>query len=364
MEWSGNLLESGSGDKTKKSDDVESPRISGGALEILAMSLKMGLMAFGGPVAHVAMMEREIIAGRKWVKRDHFMDLLALTNLVPGPNSTQMIMHVGFIRGGDAGNWLAGLGFILPAFLITLGLSRLYVTAGQIPAVESLFYGIKPAIVALIATALWRMIGKNVRHLEAGIIFVLATVAAALGVNELIVMGAGALYGLGKSFKPERILSLAPLTLLLATAGNASLPFPVPLARLGLLFLRFGATLYGSGYLLIAFIQHDLVERLGWLTNQQLLDAIAIGQMTPGPILTTSTAVGYITAGSPGAVVATVAIFLPSFLFVSIVGRFIPALRQSATARYVLDGILPAVLGVLTVVAFNLASAALVDVTA
>ncbi len=285
------------------------------------------------------------------------MDLLALTNLVPGPNSTQMIMHVGFVRGGDLGTWIAGSAFIVPAFLLTLAISVVYVHLGTLPVVESLFYGMKPVIVALILTALVRMAQKDLRHPQAIAIFVLATIAAAMGVAELLVMGIAASWGLVRTIRSNLIPALLPLVAPLAHTDMAV----VHPTSLGLLFLRFGATLYGSGYLLIAFIQNDLVYRLGWLTNQQLLDAIAIGQMTPGPILTTATAVGYIVLGLPGAILATTAIFLPSFFLVMAVGRWMDRLRESEIARGILDAVLPAVLGVILVVGYRLAVDALVD---
>ncbi len=329
--------------------------------ELLVLFIRMGAVAFGGPVAHVALMEREIVHRRGWLDRGHFMDLLALTNLVPGPNSTQMIMHVGFVRGGDWGTWIAGLAFILPAFAITLALSWLYVALGTLPAMEALFFGIKPVIVALIATALWRMTQKEIRNLEALILFAGAAVLAALGTSEILVMALGGLWGLGRALKNRYTLSMLPLVSWVTFAGGTGSVPEANIGTLALLFLRFGATLYGSGYLLIAFIQNDLVGRLGWLTNQQLLDAIALGQMTPGPILTTSTAVGYIVAGVPGAIVSTAAIFLPSFFFVMWVGRWMERLRNSPVARSILDGILPAVLGVILVVAWRLGQDALVD---
>ena len=351
-------------EESRRSETIEDPpsqnrwRIT---RELLVLFLRMGFVAFGGPVAHVAMMEGEIVRKRGWLDRGHFMDLLALTNLVPGPNSTQMIMHVGFVRGGDWGTWIAGLAFILPAFAITLALSWFYVSLGTLPAVEALFFGIKPVIVALIATALWRMTQKEIRSLEAGILFFGAATLAALGVTEILVMALGGLWGLARALKDRYTLSMFPLLSWVAYTGEAGSTPEANLGTLALLFLRFGATLYGSGYLLIAFIQNDLVGRLGWLSNQQLLDAIALGQMTPGPILTTSTAVGYIVAGVPGAIVSTAAIFLPSFFFVMWVGRWMDRLRASPVARSILDGILPAVLGVIFVVAWRLGQDALVD---
>ncbi len=327
--------------------------------QVFLLAARMGVAAFGGPVAHLAMMEREVIEKRGWIERDHFMDLLAITNLVPGPNSTQMIMHFGFVRGGDPGTWIAGLGFILPAFLITLALSWFYVHLGMLPAVEAIFYGIKPAIVALIVTALWRMSRKEIRGAESAVLFSLAVFASFLGVNELLVMAGGAFWGLARHLR-GRILSVVPTGILMLGATSTA-PGGSTLTSLGLLFLRFGATLYGSGYLLIAFIQRDLVSRMGWLTGQQLLDAIAIGQMTPGPILTTSTVVGYIVSGVPGAIVATTAIFLPSFFFVMMVGRWMDRLRDSRLARSTIDAILPTILGVIAVVAWGLGREALVD---
>ncbi len=344
------------------------PRERTTLLELMGVFLRLGLVAFGGPVAHIALMEQATVKRQRWVSRRHFLDLLAVTNLVPGPNSTQMIMHVGYVQRGDLGTWVAGLAFILPAFAITLIISWFYQAYGALPATEAVFYGIKPAVVAMIAHALWRLAPDTVTGVRTGLIFAGALVLNLLGASELLVMGLGAAVGLlvfGHPWKDRMMRGLMafPWVFGAPAAGEAAGGGSTgALWQVGLLFLKFGGTLYGSGYLLIAFIKTDLVDRLGWLTVQELLDAVAIGQMTPGPVLTTSTAAGYIIAGVPGAVIATAGIFLPSFFFVMLAGRWMPVLRESAVVRAVLKGVTPAVVAVMLTVTLTLAGEAFIDV--
>jgi chromate transporter len=333
--------------------------------EIAGLFLQLGFTAFGGPAAHIAMMHDEVVVRRRWMDEQHFLDLIGATNLIPGPNSTEMAIHVGFERGGWRGLILAGAAFIIPAALIVTVLAWAYVRYGATPAGEALLYGIKPVIIAVVAQALWKL-GRTA--LRGRLLAVVGLVIFALylaGVNELALLAAGGLVLLAaRGVRPGGGLALlAPLA-----APGAALWLQlqavneVTLGRLFLIFAKVGAVLYGSGYVLLAFLHGDLVQRLGWLSEQQLLDAVAIGQFTPGPVFTTATFVGYVLAGVPGAVVATIGIFLPSFIFVAGINRIVPAIRRSRYAGAVLDGVNAAALGLMAGVTVQLASAALVDV--
>jgi chromate transporter len=333
--------------------------------EIAGLFLQLGFTAFGGPAAHIAMMHDEVVVRRRWMDEQHFLDLIGATNLIPGPNSTEMAIHVGFERGGWRGLILAGAAFIIPAALIVTVLAWAYVRYGATPAGEALLYGIKPVIIAVVAQALWKL-GRTA--LRGRLLAVVGLVIFALylaGVNELALLAAGGLVLLAaRGVRPGGGLALlAPLAapgvgLWLQLQATAE----VTLGRLFLIFAKVGAVLYGSGYVLLAFLHGDLVQRLGWLSEQQLLDAVAIGQFTPGPVFTTATFVGYVLAGVPGAVVATIGIFLPSFIFVAGINRIVPAIRRSRYAGAVLDGVNAAALGLMAGVTVQLASAALVDV--
>jgi chromate transporter len=333
--------------------------------EVAGLFLKLGTISFGGPAAHVALMEQETVSRRGWLSRDHFLDLLAATNLVPGPNAVEMASHIGFVRAGWPGLVVGGLSFILPATLISLALSWAYVRFGALPQVEALFYGINPAVVAIILTATYRLGSSALRDRRAIVVAVLCLMAALLGVNEvLLLLGAG-LAGV-LLYAPPRLpgwpwlaVSCGPLAAVL----SASPPWlDDRLVRLGLFFLKVGALLFGSGMVLFAFIQGDVVGRYGWLTQRQLLDAIAVGQMTPGPVLSTATFIGYLVAGLPGALVSTLAVFLPSFLIVALVGPWIPRLRRWPTAQAFLSGVNAAVVALLVAVTVALFRSAVVDV--
>ncbi len=333
-------------------------------LELGQLFLKLGLIAFGGPVAHIALVEDETVRVRRWLSRSHFLDLLAATNLVPGPNSTEMVIHVGYLRAGVPGAIVSGAAFIAPAAVIVLAISWGYVRYGALPEAEGLLYGIKPVVIAVILTAVYRLGRTAVSDRWTGALFLSSLAAALLGADEIAVMLIAGALGILIFSRPS--LKRAPPTLLLLSAlglPTAAQPAATEglLLRLGLFFLKVGALLFGSGYVLVAFIQRDVVENLGWLTQQELIDAIAIGQMTPGPVLTTATFIGYFVAGVPGALVATVAIFLPSFFIVIAMGPWIPRLRTSPTARNFLKGINAAVVAVMLAVTISLARAAVVD---
>lgn len=346
--------------------------VTPGALgEVARLFLRLGFTAFGGPAAHIAMMHDEVVTRRRWLDEQHFLDLIGATNLIPGPNSTEMAIHVGYIRAGWRGLVVAGLCFILPAALIVGLLAWVYVQFGSTPQGEALLYGIKPVIVVIVLQALLKL-GRTALKT-----WLLAALGAAtltlylLGINELLLLFGGALlYWLIKTAAPGargRLLGFGGLPLggfgLVTSAWTPpALVAATPrLDQLFWLFLKIGSVLYGSGYVLLAFLRNDLVARTGWLTDQQLLDAISIGQFTPGPVFTTATFVGYLLGGVPGAVVATVGIFLPSFIFVALLARIIPHLRKARWTALLLDGVNVAALGLMAGVMAQLGIAALVD---
>ncbi|MCY4526850.1 MAG: chromate efflux transporter [Anaerolineaceae bacterium] len=325
--------------------------------------LRLSVTAFGGPVAHIALAEDELVTRRRWLTRDHYLDLIAAANLIPGPNSTEVMIHVGHSLRGIPGALVSGLCFIGPAFLITLALSALYVSSGALPEVAALFRGIQPVIVAVIAGAGWRLLRSALQGQTLWLLFAIAmALLAATALPEVLVMLlTGLLHVLWQS-RASRALPAFLLAGLPALPGQIVLASGAPgLSELFLYFLRIGAILFGSGYLLVAYIQQDLVISYGWLGAQQLLDAIAIGQTTPGPVLTTSTAIGMIVAGLPGALLATLGIFLPSFLFVMLSAPFIPRLRKSAPVRAFLGGVHAAVVAAILVTLLDLGRAATTD---
>jgi chromate transporter len=335
----------------------------GTVAEVARSFLKLGFVAFGGPAAHIALFHDEFVKRREWLSDQHFLDLLGATNLIPGPNSTEMSMHIGYVRAGLRGMIVGGICFIMPAALIMLTLAWLYVQYGTTPAAEWLLYGIKPVIIAVIIQAIWTLGRKAVKTallaLVGGSVFALYL----LGINELVLLFGGALLVmLIENWQRVRTNSLAvfaPVSLLAQTATTSA---PYSVGQMFLTFLKIGGLLYGSGYVLLAFLHSDLVERLGWLTDQQLLDAVAIGQFTPGPLFTTATFIGYLVGGLGGAIAATIGIFLPSFVFVAITNPLIPRLRQSPWLGSLLDGINVAAIGLMTAVTLELGRAALFDV--
>ncbi len=336
--------------------------------ETARLFLKLGILAFGGPSAHIAMLEDEVVERRQWMSRQHFLDLVGATNLIPGPNSTQMMMHVGWERHGVAGLLVAGGLFILPAALLTIFFAWLYVTFGELPRVQPLLSGIKPAIIAVILAAVWRLGKSAVKNWRLALLGTAVLAAILLGVGELPVLFLGALGGavwLRISSRPLTMPTLFALPLVPASAaslGSETVPEQVvqgaTLPGLGLFFLKVGSILYGSGYVLVAFLEGDLVGRFGWLTQDQLLDAIAIGQMTPGPLLTTATFIGYLLMDIPGAIVSTVAIFLPSLVLVPILNPVIPRLRSRPWASLLLDAVNVTAVALMAAVTLRLAGAA------
>jgi chromate transporter len=335
--------------------------------QLLALFVKLGVTAFGGPAAHIAMMEDEVVTRRRWLTRERFLDLLGATNLIPGPNSTEMAIHIGFVRAGIAGLVVAGVSFILPAALITLGCAWVYDQFQTVPQAEALLYGIKPAVIAVILNAVWRL-GKTAAKgpFLIGVGF-LVLLLVLFGINEIVALLGGGIAGILWQFRSrwrtgKMLVGFAWLpSSNLALAATAAPPSSVTLSSLGLFFLKIGCVLFGSGYVLVAFLQGELVEQYQWLTQQQLLDAVAIGQFTPGPVLTTATFIGYVLAGPAGALVATLGIFGPSFLFVLTTNPLIPRLRQSAVAGAFLDAVNVSAIGLMAAVTVELARHTLID---
>jgi chromate transporter len=341
------------------------PSVSHRAMEVAGLFLKLGLTAFGGPAAHIAMMHDQVVKRRKWLDDRHFLDLLGATQLIPGPNSTEMAIHIGFVRAGWLGLIAGGVCFTLPATLIVIALSWMYVRYGTLPQTGGILYGIKPVIIAIILQALWSLGKAAVKSYQTAAACVGVIVLYFLGINEIALLFAGALavmiYQNLSRFKKNSVHSFIPFPLAgLGLSAIAAVPFNF--TTLFLTFLKIGAILYGSGYVLIAFLRTDLVDHLGWLTNQQLLDAIAIGQVTPGPLFTAATFIGYILGGLKGAILATLGIFLPSFIFVAISNPIIPRLRNSPWTSALLDGVNAASLGLMAAVTFQLGRESLMDI--
>lgn len=336
--------------------------------EIALLFLKLGAIGFGGPAAHIAMMEDEVVRRRRWISRQDFLDLLAATNLIPGPNSTEMAIHIGHRMAGWPGLVLAGACFILPAGMIVIAIAWGYATYGSLPETEALLYGVKPAVLAVVLQALWRLFWSAAKSQLLGAICAAGILLGFAGINELVILAAGGAAAIlaarirDRKRMAGRLFSfhLWPFTLAVAAPG-AGAAFPFGLMRLFLFFLKVGSVLFGSGYVLLAFIRADLVQRWQWLSESQLLDAIAVGQVTPGPVFTTATFIGYLLGGFSGALAATAGIFLPAFIFVALSGPVVPRIRRSATAAAFLDGVVAASLSLMAVVTVQLARGSLVD---
>ena len=359
-----------------------------GPLRDLAwLFLKLGATAFGGPAAHIAMMEDEVVRRRQWLTREAFLDYLGATNLIPGPNSTELAIHIGHARAGWPGLVVAGASFIVPATLLVGAAAWAYVKYGAMPAVAGVLYGVKPVVVAVVVQALWSLGRTAMKSRWLAAIGVMAAAAVASGLNELLVLaGAGVLAAAAGSMRRRRgarsicaagacaagTLTPAPLraaagvaassgAVAAGVAASAAATVPFAVWSLFLIFLKIGSVLFGSGYVLLAFLRADFVERLGWLTEAQLLDAVAVGQVTPGPVFTTATFIGYLLGGTAGAAAATAGIFLPAFIFVALSGPLVPRIRKSAVAGAVLDGVNVASLALMAVVTWHLGRSSLVD---
>ena len=346
-----------------------------GVVELARLFLRLGLVGFGGPAAHIAMMEEEVVSRRRWLSRDQFLDLLGATNLIPGPNSTEMAIHIGMVRAGLPGLIVAGLCFILPATAITLGFAWAYVRYQTLPQTSALLFGVKPVVIAIIMSAVVRLSRTAVKTPWLALLGLVVLVLGLRGVNEIVLLLGGGAAGIlwfmvrRGPLRPSGLGLLGVIGLIaifpmvvgaVGSDPSGSWVSPPPSLRaIGLYFLKIGSVLFGSGYVLIAFLRGDLVADYRWLTELQLLDAVAIGQFTPGPVSSTATFIGYLLAGGVGALVATAGIFLPSFFFVLATNPLIPRIRRSATAASFLDAVNVSSIGLMAAVSVELAAAAL-----
>lgn len=329
--------------------------------EVFLLFLKLGFISFGGPAAHIGLMEEEVVNRRKWMSRDHFLDLVGATNLIPGPNSTELTMHCGHERAGLPGLFVAGFSFIIPAAFITGVFAWLYSKYGALPSVEPFIFGIKPAVLSIIAAAIFRLGRKAIKGIELTIIGILVLISSLLGINEIMALMAAGIIGTSYFMFKSKVRSgrlifipfgLAPATGFAATALSSM--------KLFWIFLKIGALLYGSGYVLFAYIDAELVEK-GWLTTQQLIDAVAVGQFTPGPLSSTATFIGYQIKGFWGAVGATAGIFLPSFVFVWILNPLVPRMRKSVIMGHFLDCVNIAAVAVMASVLFHMGAVSITN---
>jgi len=344
--------------------------------EIAFSFLKLGIFAFGGPAAHIAMMEEEFVRRHRWLSREKFLDLLGAASLIPGPSSTELAIYIGFLHAGWLGLVLAGICFIMPAAIIVTTLAWLYVQFGSLPQTISILYGIKPVVVAVILQALWGLGRSALKTRFLAVICLVSFAVSFLGINPLtILIGAGSVVGIcnwiGRLRDGKRssigslaiLLMVLPLAFLVQTvaAWTSRIHFSLNLTSLFLVFLKIGSVVFGSGYVLLAFLRSDLVVNLHWLSDSQLLDAVIVGQVTPGPVFTTATFIGYLLFGLPGAFVATVGIFLPAFLLVAISGPLVSRIRQSLVAASFLDGVIVGSLALMAYVTYELGRSTLID---
>jgi len=358
-------------------DDVAPATTRTSLGELGRLFLKLGVISFGGPAAHIALMEDEVVQRRRWLTREEFLDYVGATNLIPGPNSTELAIQIGRDRAGWAGLLVAGAAFILPAAIIVGLLAWGYTRYGQLPEVTSVLAGVKAVVIAIVVQALWRLGRTALKSMWLVALALASAVAVVMGVHELIVLVVAAVVaGVASAVRTTPTVGSATLLVPIASEGTRSIAASalgavgapaIATAGISLLplfgvFLKIGSVIFGSGYVLLAFLRTDLVERLGWLTEQQLLDAVAVGQVTPGPVFTTATFIGYLLAGTPGAAIATLGIFLPAFLFVAVSGPLVPRIRRSRVAGAALDGVNAASLALMAVVTWQLGRAAIVDV--
>lgn len=334
--------------------------------EIGLLFLKLGMTAFGGPAAHIAMMDEEVVRRRQWLSQQEFLDYLSATNFIPGPNSTEMAIHIGHRRGGWPGLLIAGSCFIFPAAILVGILGWAYVRFGALPQAAALLYGVKPVVIAVVLEALWKLGRSAIRTAPLGGIALTSLLLNAAGVSELLVLVIGGSLSLAVAWsrinrKPVTFCAIGANPPLWTATATLATGASVSLLPIFLIFAKIGSVLFGSGYVLLAFLRADLVERYHWLTQQQLLDAVAVGQVTPGPVFTTATFIGYILHGASGAVAATVGIFLPAFFFVAISAPLMPRLRKSPIAGAILDGINVASLALMAWVTWQLARSAVFD---
>ena len=331
--------------------------------EIALVFLKLGTIAFGGPAAHIAMMEDEFVRKRHWITEADFLDRLGAANLIPGPSSTELAIFIGHSKRGWAGLIVAGSCFIVPSAVLVSLIAAAYVRFGSLPQMAGILYAIKPAVIAVIIQALWNLVRTAVKTKLLVVIAVVCAVLSFRGVSPLLILGFA---GIASAFpmllkrNQQVVLSVYALGPVVVAAA-ASLGPQVSITQLFLSFLKVGAVVFGSGYVLLAFLRAEFIDRLHWLSEKQLIDAVAVGQFTPGPVFTTATFIGYVLAGIPGALVSTVGIFLPGFFLVAASGSLIPELRRSRIASAVLDGVVVGSLALMGVVAWQLGRAAVVD---
>ncbi len=336
--------------------------------ELARLFLRLGATSFGGPAVHIALMHTEVVQRRQWLSEQQFLDLLSATNLIPGPNSTEMALHIGWQRRGIGGLLVAGLSFIVPAMLITGALAMVYVRFGAIPSVSWLLYGVKPVMLSVVLQAILSLAPNAAPTMLLRLLALFAVVVALLGVHELLILlGTGLVAVFLSRFRGRGSHPAAGAlfpTLSLLPIGSIASHSAVSVPSLFWVFLKTGSVLYGSGYVLLAFLRADLVHRLGWLTESQLMDAIAVGQVTPGPVFTTATFIGYLLAGPKGALLATLGIFLPAFVLVALSGPLVPRLRAIPFVAALLQGVNVASWALMVVVTLQLGRAALCDVPA
>lgn len=338
--------------------------------EIALVFLKLGTIAFGGPAAHLAMMEEEFVRRRRWITRAEFLDRLATANLIPGPSSTEVAIFVGQVKRGWRGLIVAGCCFIIPAALLVSVIAWAYVRFGSLPKVEGVLSAIKPAVVAIVIQALGKLGRTGIRTPLLALIAALAAMLSLMGLSPVLVLVLTGLISASTFALKGRLLLAAAIPKIVGlpkiiggaiAVGVIGAAFPVALGRLFLSFLKIGSVVFGSGYVLLAFLQTEFVEHLHWLTDKQLIDAVAVGQFTPGPVFTTATFIGYIVAGWQGAAVATIGVFLPGFILVAASGPLIPRLRRSAAAAAALDGVVAGSLALMAVVTGQLGKASIID---
>ena len=363
--------------KLEKTAGSRSPTSRTSLIEIAGSFLRLGTTAFGGPAGHIAMMEDEFVRRRRWLSREKFLDLLGASNLIPGPSSSELAIHIGYLHGGWPGLIVAGICFIIPAACMVGALAWAYVQFGKLPALAGILYGIKPVVIAIIVQALWGLSRTAIKTTLLAVVGIVSAFLSLFGLQPILLLViAGILVVLFEQIKRlvrggrmqaiGPIAALRPLahatpSLAATTTGAIATAVPISLGSLFLVFLKIGAVVFGSGYVLLAFLRADLVVHRGWLTDSQLLDAIAIGQVTPGPVFTTATFIGYLLHGASGAAIATVGVFLPAFVLVAASGPLIPRIRKSRIAGAFLDGVIVSSLALTAVVAWQLARASIID---
>jgi chromate transporter len=356
-------------------DDVEPPRNGHTLSEMALIFLRLGVTAFGGPAAHIAMMRAEFVERKQWISEADYLDLIGASNLLPGPSSTEVAIFLGLRFGGLAGLALAGMCFILPAMLIVMALSSAYVTYGHFPQVGRLLYGIKPVIIAIIALAVWNL-GRSALKSSASLVLAIVDLAFCFfGFPSVLLLFLSGLATTVQHRLSDKSNQVGRSERMVMGSILAVFIFPMLVSFLNILklhnlsilslfleFVKLGSMVFGSGYVLLAFLRNELITDLHWLTANQLLDAVAVGQFTPGPVFTTATFIGYILKGPTGALAATAGIFLPAFLFVAAAGRFVRKIRSSKTASAFLDGVNAAAIALMTFAGLQLAVAAIVDI--